>query len=176
MEASLLALASNNDGDDYENVTRKVNSRGFKLYRAYSTPFSSSNVGKFFWSWILRLYRSSGKETKTKTKREIRYFYVAVVQWRQKNVHKNVMHVQICRRLNLFPFSLPSPSTMLKLPIVTLSHAKRGYSVKRSWQWRMQGRGPENPPPLISGSGYPPPPPHPSPLSHGLDPALAMSA
>ena len=37
MEASLLALASNNDGDDYENVTRKVNSRGFKRYRAYST-------------------------------------------------------------------------------------------------------------------------------------------
>ena len=54
MDASLLALASNNDGDDYENVTWKVNSRGFKSYRAYSTPFSSSNVGKFFWSWFLK--------------------------------------------------------------------------------------------------------------------------
>ena len=54
MDASLLALASNNDGDDYENVTRKVNSRGFKSYRAYSTPFSSSNVGKLFWSWFLK--------------------------------------------------------------------------------------------------------------------------
>ena len=149
MEASLLALASNNDGDDYENVTRKVNSRGFKLYRAYSTPFSSSNVGKFFWSWILTLYRSSGKETKTKTKREIRYFHVAVVQWRQRNVHKSVMHVQSCcfAHLKLFPLSLPSPSPLLKLPIVTLCHAKCGYFVKRSWQWRIQGRGPGGPTP-----------------------------
>ena len=28
----------------------KVNSRYFKLYRAYSIWFSSSNVGNFFWS------------------------------------------------------------------------------------------------------------------------------
>ena len=32
----------------------KVNSRYFKRYRAYSNSFNSSNVGKFFWSWILK--------------------------------------------------------------------------------------------------------------------------
>ena len=47
---------SNNDDDDYENVTWKVNSRCFKLYRAYSISFNSSNVGDFFWSWILKDY------------------------------------------------------------------------------------------------------------------------
>ena len=39
---------SNNDGDGYENVTYKVNSRCLKRYRAYSISFNSSNVGKCF--------------------------------------------------------------------------------------------------------------------------------
>ena len=43
---------SNNDADGYENVILKVNSRCFKLYRAYTFSFSLSNVGKFFWNWI----------------------------------------------------------------------------------------------------------------------------
>ena len=38
---------SNNDGDGYENVTQKVKSRYFKIYRAYSNSFNSSNFGKF---------------------------------------------------------------------------------------------------------------------------------
>ena len=144
---SLLALASNNDGDDYENVTWKVNSRGFKSYRAYSTPFSSSNVGKFFWSWFLKDCIEVQEKSENKTKHEIRYFHVAVVHWRQRNVHKSVMHAQSCcfAHLKLFPFSLP------KLPLVTLCHAKWGYFVNRSWQWRIQGRGPPtSPPPLLS--------------------------
>ena len=41
------------DGVFVENVTWKVNLRCLKLYRAYSISFNSSNVGKFFWSWIL---------------------------------------------------------------------------------------------------------------------------
>ena len=32
----------------------KVNSLYFKLYRAYSNSSNSSNVGTFFWSWILK--------------------------------------------------------------------------------------------------------------------------
>ena len=43
----------NTDDECYENVTWKVNSRYFKLYRTYSNSFKSSNVGNFFWSWIL---------------------------------------------------------------------------------------------------------------------------
>ena len=43
-------LLSNDDDDGYENVTRKVNSRCLKLYRACSISFNSSNVDKFFWS------------------------------------------------------------------------------------------------------------------------------
>ena len=45
---------SNIDGDGYENVTWKVNSRCFKLYCAYSISFNSSKVGNLFWSWILK--------------------------------------------------------------------------------------------------------------------------
>ena len=36
---------SNKDGDGYENVTKKVLSRCFKRYRAYSISFYLSNVG-----------------------------------------------------------------------------------------------------------------------------------
>ena len=40
----LVGSLSNDDGDGYENVTGKVNSRCFKLYRAYFISFNSSNV------------------------------------------------------------------------------------------------------------------------------------
>ena len=50
-----------------------------------------------------RLYRSSGKEKESRclvftssTKREIRHFHDVVVQRRQRNVQKSVMHVQSC--------------------------------------------------------------------------------
>ena len=52
--SSLIGSLSNNDGDGYENVTYKVKSRCFKLHRAYSISFDSSNAGNFFWSWILK--------------------------------------------------------------------------------------------------------------------------
>ena len=102
---SLGSLLSNKDGngDSDENVTYKKNFRCFKLYLVYSVSFNSSNVGKFFWSWILRLYRGSRKEIENRcpmstssTKREIRHFHVVVVQWRQRNVQKSVMYLQSC--------------------------------------------------------------------------------
>ena len=87
-----------------------------------------------YWQFLLelnfkRLYRSSGKEKGSRclvftssTKREIRHFHVVVVQWRQRNVQKSVMHVQSCCLANLnplffLPFSLTSPSSLL-VPIL----------------------------------------------------------
>ena len=83
---------------------KKVNSRCLKRYRACSISFNSSNISKFFCSWILKgLYQSSGKEKEScrllftsSTKREIRHFHVVVVQRQQRNVQKRVMHVQSC--------------------------------------------------------------------------------
>ena len=77
----------------------------YRLFRAYYISFSSSNVGNFFWGWILKdcikgqfgcrlVFPSS-------TKREIRYFHVLVMQWRQGNAQKSVMHVQSCCFVNL---------------------------------------------------------------------------
>ena len=42
------------NGDGYENVTWKVNPRCFKFCQAYSTSFSSLNVGELVWIWILK--------------------------------------------------------------------------------------------------------------------------
>ena len=75
-----------------------------QTYRAYSISFNSSNVGKFFWSWILKdCIKVQEKKKKnvirlfpSSTKREIRQFHVVVVQRRQRNVQKSVMHVQSC--------------------------------------------------------------------------------
>ena len=49
------------------------------------------------------------------TKREFRHFHVVVGQRRQRNVQKSVMHVQSCC-FAFLPFSLPSPSSLHKLP------------------------------------------------------------
>ena len=78
-----------------------MNSRYFKLYRAYSHSPNSSNIGKFFWRWILKDCIDTFS-----TKREIRYFHVVVVQRRQRNVPKSVMHVQSCCLANLNLYSL----------------------------------------------------------------------
>ena len=57
----------------------------------------------------------------TKRGREIRKFYVAVVQQRLRNVQKSAMHVQRCffANLNLL-FLCCSPSTFQKLPTVVI--------------------------------------------------------
>ena len=89
----------------------KVNLR---CLRAYSITFNSSNVGNFFWSWILKdCIKVEEKKKKVivrllppSTKREIRQFHVVVAQRRQRNVQKSLMHVQsycfACLNLLLF--------------------------------------------------------------------------
>ena len=86
-----------------------MKSRCLKLYRAYSSSFNSSNVGKCFWSWILKDWIEVQKKTEgsrclvsmSSTKREIRHFHVVLVQWQQRNVQKGGMHVQSCCFTNL---------------------------------------------------------------------------
>ena len=104
-----------------------------KRYRAYSNSCNSSNVGNFFLDLnSKKLCQSSGKENESRcrvftssTKREIRHFYVVVVQRLQRNVQKSVMHVQSCcfakllKPIVFLTFSLTSPSSLLKLAIAT---------------------------------------------------------
>ena len=85
-----------------------MNLRWFKLYRAYSISFNSANNGKFFRSWLLKdcIEVQEKKENccllfMSSTKREIRTFHVVIVQRRQRNVQKRVMHVNCCCFANL---------------------------------------------------------------------------
>ena len=100
---------SNNDGDDYENVTQKTE---FALLQILSHLLHLVQFVKY-WHIFLelnskRLYQSSWKEKESLslvltscTRREIRKFHIVVVQWRQWNLQKTVMHVQSCRFANL---------------------------------------------------------------------------
>ena len=46
----LGSLSNNKNNNGCENITKNILLRYFKLYRAYSILFSSSNVGNFSWS------------------------------------------------------------------------------------------------------------------------------
>ena len=88
--------------------------KNFKLCRAnYSTSLISSNVGKFFWSWILTdcIKVQEKKENcclvfMFSIKRKTTKFHDVVVQLRRKNGQKSVMHVQSSwfANLNLLVF------------------------------------------------------------------------
>ena len=83
----------------------KVNLRCLKLYRAYSISFNSSSVGKLFWSWILKdCIKVQEKKKKvvvfcSRPQQNVKlgsFTLIVVVQRRQRNVQKGVMHVQSC--------------------------------------------------------------------------------
>ena len=102
-------------GDGFENVTSKVNSHSFKLYRAYFIYVNSSNV---------QFQKTVSKFRKRKESRS-RIFHVVLVQWRQRNVPKSVMHVQSCmfcqyKLIAFTSFSLKSPSSLLKFRNIVL--------------------------------------------------------
>ena len=94
-----------------------MNSRCFKLYRAYSVSFDLSNVGKFLWSRILKdciKVQEKKKENgcfvfQSSTKREIRDFRVVVVQRRA-----NLLFCQ-SGPVAFSPFLLPSLLSLLKV-------------------------------------------------------------
>ena len=69
-------------------------------------------------------YQSSGKEKEScclvfpsSTKREIRHFHDVVLQRRQENVQKTVIHVQSCSSKPIAFLLFPLPSSLLKFPI-----------------------------------------------------------
>ena len=91
----------------------KVNSHFFSLYRDYSNSLTLSNASELFWSWISINHIQVHEENEfchclftSFTKREIRHFHVVVVQWRQRNIQKSVMHMQRCRFALLLLFLL----------------------------------------------------------------------
>ena len=102
-------------GEGFENVTSKVNSHSFKLYRAYFIYVNSSNV---------QFQKTVSKFRKRKESRS-RIFHVVVVQWWQRNVPKSVVHVQSCmfcqyKLIAFMSFSLKSPSSLLKFRNIVL--------------------------------------------------------
>ena len=139
---------SNNDGDGYKNVTSKVNSHRFKLYRAYSISFTSSNVGKCFWSWILKdCTKVQEKKRKllscvpSSTKREFRHFHVVVGQWRQRNVRKKRDRCT-CKVVVLLCRSRCRPR---KLPIISFpSCPKPLFQSEANCEVKMRSRWYEN--------------------------------
>ena len=77
-----------------------MKSRFFKLYRAYSISFSSLNIGNFGGSLILKdCIEVQGEKNKVVVL--CSRFHVVVVQWRQRNVQKSVIHVPSCCFANL---------------------------------------------------------------------------
>ena len=123
----------------------KLNLHCLRLNRAYSILFNSSMLANVLKLNSKGLHQSSGKEKESccllfpsSTKREIRQFHVVVVQRRQRNVQKSVMHVQSCcfAYLNLLlflPCSLPSSSSLRKLPNKDLTIRQQRLQWKRRW-------------------------------------------
>ena len=83
----------------------------------------------FLWLNSKWLYRSSGKEEKSRclvfkssTKLKMRHFHVVVVYWRQRNFCTKKRDVRakllfcLSYPITFLPLSLPSPWTLLKLP------------------------------------------------------------
>ena len=64
LACEILGSLTNSNGNGCENITKNIMLHYFKLYGGYSILFSSSNVGNFSWSRILKdcTYQSSGRE------------------------------------------------------------------------------------------------------------------
>ena len=138
---------SNNGGRRLRKRHLKVNSRCFKLYPAYSNSSIHKMLVNFSGVEFLKTVSKFRKRSRrlvftSSTKREIRHFHVAVVQQRQRNVQNSVIHVQTCfanqsKPFASLPFSLPSPSSLLKLPnnrkIKIHVYAKRQTLIFTTW-------------------------------------------
>ena len=99
-----IGSLSSNDGHGYENVTYKVKSRRLHIFRIYSISFIIGQILANIFGVEFERTVSKFRKRKRKfclvfpslTKREIWHLHVVVVQWRQRNVHKSMIHVQSC--------------------------------------------------------------------------------
>ena len=100
----MIRSFSNDDVDSSENVTIKMNS---PFYKRRSWVFQLALSVKCRWNFLelnsWRLHSSLEGERKISCrvftpsmKSPIRKFHVLVVQWRQQNEPKSIMHVQSC--------------------------------------------------------------------------------
>ena len=101
-------LGKNNDGDGYENVTKKWILASSNFIGLISSRSIRQMLANFLELNSKRLYQSSGKEKESRgfvftssTKLEIRRLHVVVLLRRQGIVQKSVMHVQSCSFANL---------------------------------------------------------------------------
>ena len=106
-----------------------MNSHCFKLYRAYSISFTSSNVGKCFWSWILKgCIKVQEKKRKLLSCVPVfeKTWIQALSRCSRATTAKKCTEKAWCtckvvvlliKPIAFLPFSLPSPSSLLKLPI-----------------------------------------------------------
>ena len=112
----ILGSLSSNDRYGYENVTKKVRSRRVKLYRAYFNSFISLNLGEFIGIWIL-------KDSINNQEKKKRVFVLVRFPWSSYNDGKEMYKKAWCTCkavvLLFLPFSLPWPSSLLKLLITT---------------------------------------------------------
>ena len=70
----------------------------------------------------------------------IRHFHVVIVQGRQRNVQKSVMHVQSCCLLNKPIAFLRSPSSLLKLPKIEHKLTLKWRILRICWITNLRSR------------------------------------
>ena len=119
-----------------------MNSLCPKLYHACSNSFNSSNVGNFFWSWILKTVSKFRKRKgkllshvfTSSTKREIRHFHwccsraaTAAQKCTKKHDARAKLLLNQSKPIAFFPFSFPSPSSLLKLPIINFYYHRNHH-------------------------------------------------
>ena len=122
-----------------------MNSHRFKLYRAYSISFTSSNVDKCFWSWILMdCIKVQEKKRKLLScvpvldKTWIQAFSRCSRATTAKKCTKKAwctckVVVLLIKPIAFLPLSLPSASSLLKLPNVGLVGEGYGGSFQEKY-------------------------------------------
>ena len=131
------------------------------LPQTYPISFGSSNVGNFFWSWILKdCIKVQEKKKKvvvlcSRSQQNVKLgtlTFRAVVKRRLRNARKSMMHFQSCcfTNLNLLLFCRSRCRRRRRRPLLTVPTSRNSKTVAR-WNisydcahaWRSHGTGEE---------------------------------